>query len=373
MKDTVTLKDIINILLKRKKFIFWFTFIGTIITIGITLILPIKYTSTASILPPSGKKTSLMGAFSSMLSSGLSSIPNIAQLGMSPSSPDIFAKILESVSIRKKIIDEFDLMKYFKVKYLIDALKALGSATNIHVTQEGIIEISVTLRDKKLAANIANAYIQELDKFNKNINMTQGRKYRIFVEKRLQDESKVLNMAENKLRDYQKKHKTFEVDEELKKIIDVYADLKANLIEKEIQKKAYEKISPTNPYTQYLEDEIAGVKKEIYKLESGKSSSGWGAGFGTPFEQIPDVYAELANLMKNVEIHQAIYEFLLQQYEQAKIEEAKDTPTVQFLDRATPSEKKSFPKRGKIVIATFIVLLIVSMIGVITKEYSILD
>jgi len=250
-----------------------------------------------------------------------------------------------------------------------------GLKFNLNTTTTNLTNARNTAKDldKKLAAGIANTYVQELDKFNKNVNMTQGRKYRIFVGKRLKEESKALIIAEDKLKDYQKKHKTVEVDEELKKIIDVYADLKANLIEKEIQKKAYKKISPTNPYTQYLEDEIAGIKKEIYKLESGNSSSGWGAGFGTPFNQIPDVYAEMANLLRNVEIHQTIYEFLFQQYEQAKIEEAKDTPTVQFLDRATPPERKSFPKRKRIVIATFIVFLIVSVLGVITREYFILD
>ena len=365
MEDRISLSDYIIVLKKYKKMIIIWSVISMLIGLIISLVIPPEFTATASIFPPNmannaqnilGINTPSLDKFSMMLQS--TGIGNIQTLNS-----QLSVEILTSVPILNRIIEKFNLKLYFHENTITETRLALLNHIKTDISESGIVSLSVRLKDKNLAAEIANSFFEELDKLLRKVNISTGRKYRIFVGKRLKDESKVLNTAENELIKFQKKHKIVEVDEELKKIIDVYADLKANLIEKEIQKNAYKKISPTNPYTQYLEDEIRGIKREIERMESEKSSSGWGAGFGTPFNQIPDVYAELANLMKNVEIHQAIYEFLLQQYEQAKIQEAKDTPTVQFLSRATPPEKRSWPKRKLILLLALLLGLILSTLG----------
>ena len=85
----------------------------------------------------------------------------------------------------------------------------------------------------------------------------------------------------------------------------------------------------------------------------------FGAGFSIPFARLPAVGLELARLTREAAIQEAVFELLTQQYEQAKIVEVRDTPTVQVLDRAVPPERKSYPPRRKIVVVGFVLSVFV--------------
>jgi len=95
----------------------------------------------------------------------------------------------------------------------------------------------------------------------------------------------------------------------------------------------------------------------------------FGAGFSVPFARLPKISLEYARLLRNLKVQEAIYELLTQQYEQAKIMEAKDTPTVQILDKASPPERKSFPKRGIIIILVFITSFALNFLGICVVLY----
>lgn len=290
------------------------------------------------------------------------------------SSPsDLYAAIMQSSRIKNTIIRKYDLKKEFKVKTMHDASKALDKISKIDISMEGIISVSVTYKNKYLATDIANSFIEELDKFNTETAMTVGKKYRIFIEKRLEESTDSLAQAEETLRKFQEEHRTVAIDKEMEAAIETIAQLKSQIILYEVQKGAWAAAGQIdNPYSVEISREIRELKKQLARIEFGDKVQGkseYGVGFSVPFSQLPEVILDYARLYRDVKILEVIYELLTQQYEQARIMELKDTPTLQILDKASPPEKRSWPKRTIIVIFAFLMSLFVSLPLVFLMEY----
>lgn len=363
----------LRIIMKWRKIVLLNTLTITMIAVIISLILPPQYTAVATVLPPSDDNM-MFGLMSTSVSSGLAglakmgaSIPGLA----TPS--DLFAAILRSDRIKTTIITKYNLMDVFKTKLLQDALKALDEITKIEVTPEGIISITVKYTDKNLAAEIANAYVEELDSFNNETAMTTGKKYRIFIEERLMATLDTLTQAENALKNFQEKYHTIALDVEIENAIATIAELKSRIIFLEVKRGVLSSGSYySNPQLYNLNREINELKKQLAELEIGGAQAdtvSFGAGFSIPFSEIPEVSLKYFRLLRDVKVQEAIYELMAQQYEQAKIMELKDTPTVQLLDRANPPERRSFPERKKIVFVVFVLSFFIGVGHAFALEY----
>lgn len=354
-KNIVSLIDYLGVITKWRKFIIRNILIVSVAAAIISLILTQKYTATTTLLPPNLEQEAMIGLISANIPSGLA---GLAQMGgalpgvTTPS--DLFAAIMKSSRIKKVIIKKYDLKKEFRTKTTADAGMVLDDITDIEVTPEGIISIKVTYKNKHLATDIANSYVEELDKFNTETAMTTGKKFRIFIEKRLNECTDSLAVAEEALRKFQEKHRTVALDIEIQSAINAIAELKSRIMLLEVKKGTIASFSQVNnPYLYSINKELAELKRQLAQIEIGgdkQNKNGFGAGFAVPFAELPEVSLEYARLFRNAKVQEAIFELLTQQYEQAKIMEAKDTPTVQFLDQASPPEKRSFPRRTLIVI-----------------------
>ncbi|MEO0127358.1 MAG: Wzz/FepE/Etk N-terminal domain-containing protein [candidate division WOR-3 bacterium] len=364
----------ISILLKRRKFIIKFIGIVTIIGIVTSFVLIQQFTATATILPPNTQQDAMFGLLSTGILGSMTTLGRLGNILPGTSTPsDLFAAVMQSDRIKDEIINKFNLMKEFKCKTMTDARKELKSITKITVNNEGIVSVSVTYKNKYLAANIANAYIEELDKFNTQTAMTVGKKYRIFIERRLKENIDSLANAEEALRKFQEKHRTVALDIEIENAIATIAKLKSEIILREVQKGTIASENGiNNPFVANIDRELRELKRQLARIEFGTQDTTrkeFGAGFSMPFAKLPELSLEYARLLRELKVQEAIYELLTQQYEQAKIMEAKDTPSVQFLDRASPPEKKSFPRRGKIIMLFFAISLLLSIFLSFLLEY----
>jgi uncharacterized protein involved in exopolysaccharide biosynthesis len=362
------------IIMKHRRILVTNTSLVTLLAVIISLLLIYKYTATATVLPPSSDQTSLLGLFAPNISSGLSGLSRMSGLMPGLATPsDLYAAIMQSGKIKGEIIDKYDLMSEFKAKTKTDASKALDEITKIEVSPEGIISVAVTYKNKYLAADIANSYVEELDRFNTETAMTVGKKYRIFIEERLEDNMDSLVMAEETLRTFQEKHRTVALDIEIESAIAAIAELKSQIILLDVKRGALTSSSQRgNPYLYDINKELRELKKQLSKIEMGSKTqdkNGFGAGWSIPFAELPELSLEFARLLRDVKVQEAIYELLTQQYEQAKIMELKDTPTVQFLDRASPPEKRSFPKRTLIVLFALFVSIVFNIPFAFVLEY----
>jgi uncharacterized protein involved in exopolysaccharide biosynthesis len=364
----------LNIVIKWRKMVIRNVIVVTVLAIIISLLLRPKFTATTTILPPSNEEGALVG-LTGILSSQAAFGASLSRLGFGLSRPsDLYAAILRSGRIRSEIINRFDLKKRFKAKTMYDAFKALNKITKINVTAEGIIEVSVTHQDKYLATDMANGFIEELDKFNTQTRMTMGKRYRIFLENRLRQTAKELAEAEDSLKAFKERHRTVALDEEMKSAIEIIAKLKSEQVIREIQRGAFASADDeNNPYILNLDQQIKAIEKQLSAIEFGvktKNRNEFGAGFSVPFSQLPQLSLELARLTRNFKVQEAIYELLTQNFEQAKLLELRDTPTVQILDVAAPPEKKSWPKRTLIVIFAFVLSFAFSVLLAFVLEYN---
>lgn len=365
MEREVNLRDYFRVIVKWRKLIAFNTAAVTILTVIISLVLPKRYTAIATLLPPV-EQPEVLGIGSLIGGSGFGGVARMAGLTGMATPSDVFARILKSRTVMEGVIEDCDLLAIYRAATMEEALGKLAGVTSIEISPEAIISISIDASTPVLAAEVANSYVDELDRFNREANMTRGKRNRIFIEDRLETVKKDLEAAEESLRVFQQVHKTVSLDDEVRTAIEAASDLKAQVIAREVQLGVLkEYATEQNPRVKEIRAEIAQLKRQLREIEYGSKSKGsdtkFGVGFSVPFSKLPVVGLELARLMREAKIQEVLFELLTQQYEQAKITEARDTPTIQVLDRAIPPERRSFPQRRRLVMVGFIFSLFVGV------------
>jgi tyrosine-protein kinase Etk/Wzc len=313
MEEEINLLDLLFVIKKYLKFIIGIFFISVIATMIILLLKPKEYKATATILPPMTSEEGIMAN----LPSGISGI-----IKEKTTPTDIFVAILKSRSMKDDIIDKFNLVNIYKCETREEARKKVEDNTEIKVTKEKTITVSYIDTDKERARDIANFYILNLDKKIRELNITNASQKRKFIEERLEDTKKSLKDIEERLKNYQIGNKVV-IEKDMGEV--AVGELQGRLIAKKIELEAKQKFTtPNNPDIIKLKNEIEEMEKQIMKL--------------------PPIETESARLIREYKTQETLYTLLVSEYEKAKIEEARDTPTVQVCDWATTPEKKYRPK-----------------------------
>ncbi len=329
MQEEPTLIDYWRIIWKHRYLTAVLFIVAVVAAMIISLSLPKTYKSTATIL-------------SSMESPTTSSMDILRSAGVrlpggKTTSTDIFVGILKSRQMQDDIIDRFNLMEEYKSDTRESARKSVASRTDITVSKEQMINISFIDTIPERSADIVNFYVQNLDKLNRGLNITTAGQVRRFTEERLEETKKSLQEAEDRLKEYQARNK---VAGGIYSASASGATLEGRLIAKKIELEAKKKYATEN------NPEIIKLKNEIVEIEKS-------------LERIPPVENELVRLLRDVKTQETVYGLLVSQYEQAKIEETRDTPTVQIIDKAVVPERKYGPKiKHNMLVSGFAALLI---------------
>jgi tyrosine-protein kinase Etk/Wzc len=364
-KNNITLVDALAIIVKWRKLIVLNFIIFSFVAAAISLILPKWYSSTAVLLPPDQADSEGLGMLSLLesLPSSISNLPGMA----TPS--DLYIAILKSRNVREMVIKDLDLQNHYNVSTMEDALQDLDGFTKLDKTEEDLIVIKTTARTPGLAQKMAEAYLQHLDRVNRTKRFTSARYAREFIEKRLARADSALKQSAIALRDFQKNHKVISVEEQTKATITMMANLEAEAALAEVEYNlARKEMDNRHPEVQELAAKVEEYKKQAAKIESGAKLDT--ASYIMPLSRMPDVGLQYMLLLRDVEVQKAIYKLLIQEYEQAKIKEAKDTPTIQVLDKPVQPEKRSKPKRGLIVISSAILSFFVSFFMLFLFEWT---
>lgn len=366
-QERVNLYNYLAVLVKYRRFIFLNLILVCLAVALFSLFLPNWYRAKTTLLPPEksslgiGISSSILGEFSAL--SGLS-------LPMTATPSDVFAAIVKSRSVVVPVIQKEDLMKVYGVNKLEDGLKEFFSHLKVTVENEGIITIEFEDKNRERAARIANLLVEELDRVNQLTSTSKAKNARVFIEERLNQTQQNLKAAEDSLRNFQERNKAIVLDEQMRASVQAAAELKAQLISTEIEMNVLSKnMSPNHPQIQQLKSRIKEIRRQLEILESGSQDSSSNQVLGVPFSQAPTLSLELLRLTRELKIQEALFELLTQQYEQYKIEETKDTPTVQVLDKASPPERKSRPKRATLVLIAGLASLFLGVIFAFGLEY----
>ncbi len=355
-------------LVKRKRFLF--TMIGTVFiaSIIISFSLPKIYRATTSLLQPE-ESSSAAKLIASQIPSGL--------VGLAGGALDMKSQtmrwmgILNSRTIFDGIIAQFDLKMVSDKKTLEGTRLWLENKVHFQKSREGILSISVEDQNPERAAAMANAFVEALDKINREIVMTTGGRTRTFIEGRLKEAKTALEQSEEALKVFQEKNGAVKLDAQSEAMIDAMGAIQGKLLSKEVGLKTLlSYATPQNPQVTLLKTEITELKRALLTLEKGNDKTGnTSNGLFIPTNRLPDLGLQYLRLLRDVKIDETLYGLLTEQYEIARIQEAKDSSTVQVLDLAIVPEKPVKPKKQLIVISATMLAGFLGFFGVFFLEY----
>lgn len=353
-EDEINLLDYWRVLVKRKLIIGLIVAFAIIASVIYALTLPPIYASTASILPPQ-QEGGGAGGIISQLSGGPGSLAGSFLGGQTPAGQ--WMAILKSQTIKGTIIRRFGLMKIFEAKTMEEAITTLDGMVKISKSKEEVLSITVEDKDPERAAALANAFVEELDRVNKGMVTTSGRRMRVFIEKRLNEAKIELTKAEESIKAFQEGNRAVKLDDQSRAILEAIGTVKGQLMAKEVELQTMlSYATPNNPQAEILKTQAEELTEKLRELGEGKKKPGNPSSqdIFIPTAKIPDLALRYARLLREAKVQQTLYELLTQQYEMARIQEAKDTPTVQVLDEAKVPELKSKPSKRQIVMLSTI-------------------
>jgi uncharacterized protein involved in exopolysaccharide biosynthesis len=334
------------------------TFAAAIVAVVVSLLLPRTFTGVTKILPPQQGQSTAAAMLGQL--GGLAGMAG-GSLGIKNPS-DLYIGMLKSQTVADAMIERFKLKDAYEAKFTVDARKRLAAESRFLSDKSGLITIEADSGDPKLAADLANAYVEELHKLTSTLAVTDAAQRRVFFERQLQQVKEKLAEAELKLRQGIETGGLVSMDAQSKASVESVARLRAQISAKEIQigaMKAY--AAPTNPDLQRAERELASMRQGLSRLESG--SPGGEPGAVADAKGMSNI-----RLVREVKYNEVMFELLARQYEMARVDEAKEAPIIQVMDKASPPEKKTGPKRALIVIAATVAGFFASLLYVFARN-----
>lgn len=335
--------DLTFILFKHKRLILGLTCIAFVISIGMSLLMPNEYRADVTILPPQ-QNANAGAAILSQLGGAAGLAAGVAGL-RTPN--ELYAGMLRSRIVADKIIRKFDLQKREDKGSMDAARKSLEGRTAVAIGKDGLIKVEVTDRDQKLVAQIANAYVAELQTLTQQLAVTEASQRRMFFQRELVEAKNSLAAAEINLKHALSTNGVASADAETVSVIETTARLKSQVAAKEVQLRAMRAfLTPNHPDFRKLEEEVSSLYTEISRLQGGEGSGG-----GNSVQSSGNDRATgSVQLVRELKYRQMLYELLAKQYEAARIEEAKDPALIQVVDPANEPERKFKPRRLLIVV-----------------------
>lgn len=361
--DAVDLLDLLLTAARDKKTIMRATATAALLSIVVALSLPGVYTAKAVILPPqqdhSGLSSMAMDALAA-LSSGGSGNGLSAAIGLTNPS-DLYVGMLKSRSVADALIQRFDLQELYGTDSVVETREALEKQVSIAGDADGLISVVFDDEDAKRAADIANAYVEELEKLTRRIAISEAAQRRLFIEHQIRQTREKLVQAESAFRQMQEQTGVIDLDNQGKAIIEAVADLRAQAAAKEVQISTMQSFAaPGNPDLIRARQELSGLKAQIGKLEHDGISGNGDIMVSTG--KMPEAGMEYLRKLRDMKSQQAVYEMLAKQYEIARVDEARNSVVIQVVDPAVELDEETGPRRSLIVLlATFFTFVLAVM------------
>lgn len=351
------------LLWKRRRKLALLIGISFLVSLAISFSIPKQYKSTTSIMPPDqqGSGAMLLAALAGH-SGTLGALGGLAGglLG-EHNTTALFVDLLHSGTVSGHLIDRFDLQHVYHKRYRIDAAKQLARCTKITEDKKsGVITIAVEDRSRVRARDLAQAYLDELNKLVTRTNTSTAHRERIFIEHRLSAVGTNLEDAELQLSQFSSKSSTVDIKEQTRAMVEAGAQVQAELLVEQSGLQSLRQIyGDGNVRVRETEARIASLQDELTKMTGSSTpltahaidDDDMNSGVDDrgelypPLRQLPRLAVSYADLYRRVKVQEAVFELLTQQYEMARIQEAKDVPVVSVIDTPGIPEKKSFPPR----------------------------
>ena len=375
----------LRLLWEERAFLMRVTVRGLILATLVAFLLPVRYEAKTRLMPPddqSGSGLAMLAAFAGRGSSSSGTGGIGSSLGGSmgsmagdllglKSSGALFMDMLEGETVQDGLIRRFDLRKVYWDRYWSDARKDLAKHTDISEDRKsGVITLVVTDRDPHRAQQMAQAYVEQLDQLVAQVSTSAARRQRQFIEQRLKTVKENLDEASRQFSEFASKNGTLDVPSQAKAMVEAEAQLQGSLVAAQSELESLQQIyTDNNIRVRTVRARVSALKHQVETMSGNKgdpsSDDSQIAGDFPSIRKLPLVGVRWANLFRETKIQETVYELLTQQYEFAKIQEAKEIASVKVLDPATLPEKKSFPPRTWVILlGTLFALLCGATLGI---------
>jgi tyrosine-protein kinase Etk/Wzc len=364
----IALPDVFERLARRKRFIAGVTALGVAASAVVAFLLPPSYTAETIILPPEKEQSSLqqfLGPFA-----GLGAMGGASGLGFR-NPAELYVGMLNSRTIADALIARFHLREVYGRETLVDTRKRLAHYVDILAGRDTLIHIAVEDRDPRRAADLANAFVEELHAQNSTVALSSAAQRRLFFQQQLSAEQELLNRAETAFKRSQETSGLLYPPGQAAALIQSDAQLSAEIASREVLLQALRSYATdANPQVSMLLQQIAALRSQQDKLKTG---NGMGSTLQVPSRRLPEAALEQIRRLRDLKYHETLFELLSKQCEAARIDSARQSQVIQVIDRAVPPDKKSWPPRGLFILIGGLVALFGSALFALFQSSSVRD
>jgi uncharacterized protein involved in exopolysaccharide biosynthesis len=356
---------------------------GLVIATVMALLVPNRYTSTTRLMPPDSQSGSGMAMLSAI--TGKVGAPGLGSLASdllgTKNSGALYMEALRSRTVEDRLVNRFDLRRVYWVKYMEDARKYLDENTSIAEDHKsGVITVSVNDRNRQRSTDLAQAYVEELNRLMSEVSTSSARRERLFIEQRLVTVKQDLHQAAEEFSQFASQNTTLDVTAQTKAMVEAGADLQGNLMAAQSELEGLEQIYTSgNVRVRSLRARVDELRRQLHDMAGptpnpliaaspDSPTTGDKSSINPPpsvnpspsnqpsdmiypsIRKLPLLGVRWAELYQQAKIQETVYQLLTQEYELAKIQEAKEIPSAKVMDEAVLPERKAFPPRGVFII-----------------------
>ncbi|HXM80326.1 MAG TPA: Wzz/FepE/Etk N-terminal domain-containing protein [Burkholderiales bacterium] len=350
--DEISLIDIALVLAENLRILILVPVVAGLAALGISFLIPPTYTATSRILPPGQQQST-----SAVLAAQLGSLAGLVGSAAGIKNPaDQYVALLKSRSIYDAIIQRFNLRELYNERYIEDTRKELEKRTKVSAgVKDGIISIDVDDHDPKRAADMANAFVEELRNLTNTLAITEAAQRRLFFEAQLKQTKDNLTKSELALRGSGIGEAALKTMPQ--SAVEALARLKAQITAQEIKLASMRMfMTDSNPQFRLAIQELVALRTELSKAEQSDTAKAAGNG------------AEYIAKYRDFKYHETLFELMAKQFELARLDEAREGAVIQVVDAAQPPERKSKPKRALITAITALAVFFVMMVFVLVRR-----
>ena len=333
--DEISLLDLLQTIVDNLRLLVLGPLAVGITALGISFLIPPTYTAKTQFLPPQQQQS----AAASMLAS-LGGLGGLAgAIGGLKNPADQFIAYMRSVTLQDSLIDRFKLLDRYEAKTKTDARLALTGSVRVASGKDGLMSVEVDDKDPKFAADLANAYVEELAKLLSKLATTEAQQRRLFFEKQL-------TLAKDKLIQSEIALKATGVSGSVLKsnpasAVAAVAGLQAAVTAQEVKLGAMRGyLAESAPDFKLALSELSNLRAQLAKQEKDSPAT----------QGKTTTEGDYITKYREYKYHETLFELFSKQFEIAKVDEAREGALIQVLDAALAPDRKAKPKKAMIAI-----------------------
>jgi capsule polysaccharide export protein KpsE/RkpR len=362
-----TLPPVIRVAIKRRKLIGIATLAIVTLGLSVALLLPSRYVATTVILPP--QQGGSAGAAMMAQLNSLSAMTGVGASALGIKNPnDLQVSLLKSRTVEDAMVARFHLQALYHVKRLSSARKRWEKKTFIDSgLKDGLIRLTVTDRDPSRAAEMANGWVEEYQRFSATLAVNEASGRRLFFERQVTDARENLARAEEEMKQTEQRTGVIEMDGQAHAMIAAAAILRAQVAAKQVEIQAMRQFAADeNPDLERARQELSSLETQLAAMDVAHDRRS--GDLVAPKGTVSQAGLEYARALREVKYCETVVSLLMRLQEVARVDEARQGAQAQVVDAAAVPDRSTSLFRIWIVLGALLASLPLALVFALATE-----